>query len=144
MINEATQIRATSRGDEQQNANDVEKLLQGSNVIGKPNTKPHTPDDNRLTHSAAQRIPQATNQEYFEQHDQILTNKFNHYYKQLKSREKDQSIVISHPYDLSHMVVTQKCFLTSNMLKHKQNMQMDRQKGNIVRTAGHGAQRHYY
>ena len=116
-------------------------------MVDKSNTKPHTPmtpDDTRLAHSAAQRIPPSTNQEYFEQHDQILTNKFNHYYKQLKSREKDQSIVISHPYDLSHMVVTQKCFLTSNMLKHKQNMQMDRQKGGTVRTAGHGAQRQYY
>lgn len=46
------------------------------------------------------------NKVYFEQPDQVLTNKQNYYYKQIRSLEKGQQIVISHPYDMSHMAGT--------------------------------------
>jgi len=50
----------------------------------------------------------------------MLSKKNNQYYKQLRSLQKDgQEVVISHPYDLSHLVNEQKSFLTTNVIKNK-------------------------
>ena len=60
-----------------------------------------------------------------------MTNKQNYYYKQIRNLEKGQQIVISHPYDMSHMATTQKSFLTQQIKSLNRAREAVKTAGNL-------------
>lgn len=70
---------------------------------------------------------------YVEHEDQTRATKHNQYFKQIKNMQKDNQVtVISHPYDLSHLVHAEKCFLTQNLLKTRKQEQEKQSPKKVV------------
>ena len=69
-----------------------------------------------------------------------------HYYKQLKRLEREGQVILSHPYDMSHLILAQISFRNTGNIKNVNGTFkiVDRSRAEMgVRTANTGRHRSY-